>query len=84
MNYAVDQALASLSYLKENNMSLNLNGKVEKPKTLCLWFVLERSEIEGLNDFHSFILKMKLDDWRKKVYEARLNPKVLVCYKKGG
>lgn len=81
LHYAVDQSLASLSYLQANDMMLELRGKMRKTKALCLWFVLDRSEIIELNDFRSFILKMKLDEWRKKIYDARLEPKVLVCYK---
>ena len=82
LSYVIDQSIASLQYLAENNGRIPVNGEPLEPQKLVLWLILDRvTPIAGLNDLNSLIFLMKLEDWRKKVTSSGLTPIVWISYK---
>lgn len=83
LNYAIDQANTTLKYLTEHEKKVTLsNGNEVNPKSLVLWFILERKPIEKLTDIKSIIFLMKLSNWSKNVRKHELDPKIWISYKK--
>lgn len=81
--YAVDQSLAFLKTYKHNQYS-----ELIEVTTIVLWFVLERNNhIEDengrpdLNKLDMFMLKNKLDQWKKEVRLLGLKPLVYINYR---
>lgn len=81
--YAVDQSLAFLKAYKHNEFP-----DIPEVTTIALWFVLEsHSHIENeegkpdINKLDMFVLKNKLDQWKKEVRLLGLRPLIYVNYR---
>lgn len=81
--YAVDQSLAFLRTYKHNELS-----DLPEVTTIVLWFILERREhIEttagkpDINELDMFMLKNKLDHWKKEVRLLGFNPLIYINYR---
>lgn len=82
MNYVIDQSLAVVNYLIQNERKIQLGDDVLKPRKICLWLILERkTKIERITDLRSFIFLIKVNDWRQKVENANYTPQIIVSYK---
>ena len=80
-NYLLQQCMASLKYLKDNNYNIIINGKVIKPTTIYLWCILDRrSPIKSLKELRSFIFLSELLDCYKAVRNANLDAKIIIDY----
>lgn len=81
--YAVDQSLAFLRTYKHNELS-----DLPEVTTIVLWFILERREhIEttagkpDINELDMFMLKNKLDHWKKEVRLLGFKPLIYINYR---
>ena len=82
--YAVDQSLAFLKTYKHNEFS-----DLPEVTTIVLWFILERRKhIENadgkpdINELDMFMLKNKLDQWKKEVRLLGFKPLIYINYRK--
>lgn len=83
LNYVIDQAITSLRWLKENNLSLPLGGTGRRPKikNIALWLLLKRStQISRLSELNSLTFLIKLTQFRAECFDANLTPQVYVNY----
>jgi len=80
--YAVDQSLAAINAYKKRLINLP-NIPI---KEVCIWLVLERSELSlvngrpDINELDMLILKNKLDIWKKDVRLLGYTPTLRINY----
>lgn len=83
LGYVMDQSLAVVNYLQQNKGIIQIGENLLRPKKICLWLILDRKiEIKRITDLKSFIFLMKLNEWRRRVENARYVPQVIVSYVK--
>lgn len=81
LNYVIDQSLAVVKYLIDNQGTIELNSTVLRPDSICILLVLDReADIKRLTDLRSFIFLMKINEWRRQVENARLRPRIVVSH----
>lgn len=83
--YAIDQSLTSLKLYKQGTITYN-----EKVNAIGLWFILDKHEhiednnnnnIPNLNKLNMIMLKNRIDQWKKEVRLAGLQPMIYINYK---
>ncbi|WP_312854663.1 DUF6119 family protein [Pallidibacillus pasinlerensis] len=81
--YAVDQSISSLKMYKHNTLK-----NLPVIKNVAIWLVLERKSLPlnkngqpNLSKLNMFMLKNKLDSWKKEVRLQGLNPIIYINYK---
>ena len=80
-NYLLQQCIASLKFLKDNNYKIEIKGKEIKPTTIYLWCILDRKRpIKSLKELKSFIFLSELLDCYKAIRNAGLEAKVIIDY----
>jgi len=78
--HVVNQALASLKLL-ESSHKLEIGGRQAEVHAVCLWLLLDRkTRLERLSQIRSFILQMRLVEWRRATLDAGLSPRIRVTY----
>ncbi|MDN6864176.1 DUF6119 family protein [Pseudomonas rhodesiae] len=83
LNYAIDQAMASLSVLERSSFIAQVNGTDFYVKQVCLWLFIERqTDIERLSDLNSLIFLTKLANWRKFTLLRGRIPIVNISYRR--
>nr|WP_315446891.1 DUF6119 family protein [uncultured Pseudomonas sp.] len=83
LNYAIDQAMASLSALERSSFTTQVNGADFYVKQVCLWLFIERqTDIELLSDLNSLIFLTKLANWRKFTLLRGRIPIVNISYRR--
>lgn len=83
LGYVIDQSLATVNYLVQNQREIYIGDDLLKPKNICLWLILERkTEIEKITDLRSFIFLIKINEWRRTIENANYNPQIVISYKK--
>ncbi|WP_018925167.1 DUF6119 family protein [Pseudomonas umsongensis] len=83
LNYAIDQAMASLSILERSSFITSVNGAEFNVRQVCLWLFIERqTEIEQLSELNSLIFLTKLANWRKFTLLRGRIPIVNISYKR--
>jgi len=81
-NYAIDQASNTIKLLQNSQSEIKIDDQEIKPKTICLWFVLDRkSKLDKLSQINSLIFHMKLLEWKRLARNAGYNPKIIISYK---
>lgn len=84
LNYAIDQAMASMNYLQENNRKVVLSGVKHEIKNICLLLLLDRKrDLKHLFDLNSLVFHMKIIDWQRIARNARFTHSVIVEQFKG-
>jgi len=82
LNYAIDQAAASIRVLERRKFQVPLKQGKQRIRKICLWFFLDRQHaITRISDINSLIFRMKLATWRKTVLLSGLQAEVRVSYK---
>lgn len=82
LGYAVDQSVATIKILQSRTSTIQHNGTEIKPKSICLWLILERqTQIEKISDIKSLIFLMKLAEWQRQCSNAGYVPIVRVGYR---
>ncbi|HAU1711845.1 TPA: hypothetical protein JBI81_10450 [Legionella pneumophila] len=82
LNYAIDQANNTIKLLQNNQPEIKVDDQIIKPKTMCLWFVLDRkSKLDKLSQINSLIFHMKLLEWKRLTRNAGYTPKIIISYK---
>ena len=74
LNYVVDQSLTSFKYLQERNWQFESEGIQVKVKRMCLVLIFERHKFSKMTEIESLILKIKLNEWRKKLIGSNIEP----------
>lgn len=81
--YAVDQSISSLRLYKHR-----LLPNIPSINTVVIWLILERSghieDADGvpqINSLNMFLLKNKLDQWKKEVRLQGLQPLIYINYR---
>ncbi|MGF6399558.1 uncharacterized protein (TIGR04141 family) [Pseudomonas frederiksbergensis] len=83
LNYAIDQAMASLNVLERSSFITQVNGADFYVKQVCLWLFIERqTDIEFLSDLNSLIFLTKLANWRKFTLLRGRIPIVNISYRR--
>jgi uncharacterized protein (TIGR04141 family) len=83
LNYAIDQALASIRILERQAFQIQINGVSHAVQKVCLWLFLDRQkQIAKIHEINSLIFLMKLAHWRKSVLLSGLQPEIRVSYKR--
>lgn len=83
LNYAIDQAIASLSVLERSSFITQVNGADFYVKQVCLWLFIERqTDIDSLSDLNSLIFLTKLANWRKFTLLRGRIPIVNISYRR--
>ena len=87
LSYVVSQSEASLEIYK-NNLLEKKDGLLDI-KNIGIWLVLDRKKLSlnsvgqpDVNCLNMFILKNRLDEWKKKVRSQGLNPIIRINYVK--
>lgn len=82
LNYAIDQAKASVHVLERERFQILINGSKQKVTKVCLWLFIERQKpITRISEINSLIFLMKLANWRKFALRSGLQTEVRVSYK---
>ncbi len=80
--YAIDQAIASVNFLKEMRMKFRYKDKYYRPQEVCVWLLMSRRPIESLSEIKSTIFKMKLIEFRRVAQDAGLTPIIWISYER--
>jgi uncharacterized protein (TIGR04141 family) len=84
LNYAIDQAIASVGYLQEKNGYLAVDGKQYTIKKIILTLLIDKKkDLKHLFDLNSLIFHMKIIDWNRNTRNAYFEPIVIVEQYKG-
>lgn len=80
--YAVEQSISSLKMYKHNTIK-----NLPEIKNVAIWLVLERKPLPinkngqpNLSELNMFMLKNKIDSWKKEVRLQGLNPIIYINY----
>ena len=80
LNYVLDQAMATYEYLRLKNWSFVYRNRQVRMDTMCLVMLFDRGPFEKFSDLKSLILKIKLNEWRRKLVNAGVNPVVWLSF----
>lgn len=82
LNYVIQQSLASVQYLKENNKQIMLESKTYEVEKVGIWLLIpkKKKEITDLNEIGSFVFKMGLVQWARECNLTGLTPVVKIGY----
>jgi len=80
--YAIDQALASLDYLKSHERQVDLGGEKLAVRKVYLWLIVDRhTAVSSLTDIRSLILHMRLVEWKTVARDADFEPVVRITHR---
>lgn len=83
LSYVIDQAINTLQLLKNNKAKLVIDNSSIRPKSICLWMILDRkTKISKLSEFDSLIFKWKLAEWVRLAKSLKIEPVVAINYRK--
>jgi uncharacterized protein (TIGR04141 family) len=83
LSYVIDQAMNTLILLKNNKAKVIIDTSPVRPKKICLWLILDRKKkINSLSEFDSLIFKWKLAEWVRLSKSLKIDPVILINYRK--
>lgn len=81
LSYVIDQSMATIKLLQNQNIPIKLNELSIRPRRVCLWLILERqSKISKISEIKSLIFLMKLAEWQRQSVNAGYEPIVRIGY----
>lgn len=79
LNYAIDQAIASVGYLQENSNTVAVDGIRHPIKKIVLVLLIDKKKDLGhLFELNSLIFHMKIIDWNRTTRNSYFEPSVMV------